>query len=323
MNTSVKIGNLTLKNPFIVSSCSLTANPANFSSYEKAGASAIVLKSIFQEDILAELATMDTSIHPESYDYLGQYHEEACIENYCNLIQESKKACSIPVIASVSCTDANGWAAYAKRFQDAGADAIELNVMRIESSTSYSYGDLEKQHVDILKAVKKTISIPVIMKIGHCLTNVSQLVSDLTAAGATAVVLFNKMCPVDIDIENINYKMGKVMSGNTEIYDVLRWTALSSARVPSSSILASGGIIDGQSLIKAILSGAKATEVCSVIYEKGAEAISEMVTFLNTWMEKHGYNSIDEFRGNLNASKHEGAEHFERIQFVKNISKAK
>lgn len=322
MNTSVKIAGLTLKTPFVVSSCSLTANPSNCVAYEKAGAGAIVLKSIFQEEILAELATMDTSIHAEAYDYLGAYHEQACIQHYCDLIKETKKVCTIPVIASVNCTDANGWASYAKIFQDAGADAIELNVMRLESSGSYTYGDLEKHHIAILKAVKESVGIPVIMKIGHCFTNPVQLVSSLYSAGAAAVVLFNKMCPVDIDIEKLSFKMGKAISGNTEIYDVMRWTALASANVPSASILASGGLCDGQSLVKVILAGAKAAEVCSVLYEKGAEAVSEMVSFLQNWMEKNNYLSVDDFCGVLNASKHEGAAQFERIQFVKNISKA-
>lgn len=323
MNTSVKLGDLCLKTPFIVSSCSLTTNPANCSAYEKAGAGAIVLKSIFQETILAEVASMDMSAHAEAYDYLGVYHEQACIQHYCDLIKETKKVCSIPVVASVNCTDATGWVSYAKKFQEAGADAIELNVMRLESAVSYNHGDLENQHVAILKAVKEIVSIPVIMKIGHCFTNTVQLVASLKAAGAAAVVLFNKMCPVDIDIEALSYKMGKAVSGENEIYDTMRWTALASANVPSATILASGGVRNGEDLVKVILSGAKAAEVCSVLYEKGPEAITEMMSTLTSWMEKHGYASVDDYCGMMNASKHEGAAQFERIQFVKNITRSK
>lgn len=323
MNTSVTIGNLVLKSPVIVSSCSLTTNPANCCAYEKAGAGAVVLKSIFQEEILANFEAMDTSFHTEALDYLGAYHEQACVQHYCNLINEIKKVCTLPVIASINCSSASGWTSYAKSFQDAGAAAIELNVMHLESSTSYEYGNLERQHIAILKAVKEVVSIPIIMKIGRAFTNAVQLVSSLYAAGAAAVVLFNKMCPVDIDIDSIGYKMGNALSSHSDLYDVMRWTALASAQVPSASILASGGVSNGQALVKVLLSGAKAAEVCSILYSMGPAAISEMMTTLNSWMEKHNFSSIDEFCGSMNASKHEGAAQFERIQFIRNFSKAK
>jgi len=321
MDMSIKVGGLKLRNPFIVSSCSLTANPENNLEFEKAGAGAIVLKSIFQEEILAEMASYDSSVHPEAYDYLGAYTQESWFSEYCKLISDTKRLCTIPVIASINCSNADGWASFAKRFVDAGADAIEINVMRIEGGADYSYGELEKQHIAILKAVKAAVSVPVIVKVGQNFTNVVPLVHELYKEGAAAVVLFNKMCPVDIDVDTLSFKMGNVISSASELPNVLRWTALASASLPAMPIIASGGVIDGPAMAKAILSGAYAVEVCSALYAKGAPVIGEMLAYLDSWMKEHHFASIEHFKASMNASHHEGSTNFERIQFFKNITK--
>ena len=323
MDTSVNIGTLALKSPIVVASCSLSIMPKSCLSFEKAGAGAIVMKSIFQEEILAEYAATNSSIRAEQYEYLAQYHEEECLDKYCDIIRDIKALCTIPVIASVSCVNAEGWPAYARKFQDAGADALELNVMSLESAADYQYGDMETRHVEILQAVKSVVDIPIFVKVGSCLTNAVRLVAALYEAGAAAVVLFNKMCPVDINVEEVCYKMGQVMTGTTEIYNTMRWTALSSAGVPDMPIMASGGVCDGEALVKVLLSGAVAGQVCSPLYTQGASAIREMYDYLVAWMERHDYASPAAFTGLLDASGREGAARFERIQFVKNISKAK
>ena len=314
MDLSVKIGNLTLPSPIVAASCSLTIIPGSCAAFEKAGAGAIVMKSIFQEEILAE---------SDGYEYFSPWQEQDYLDKYCDIISQIKKVCTIPVIASVSCINADGWPAYARQFQDAGADALELNVMSLEHSLDYNYGDMERNHVEILKAVKAAVDIPVIIKVGNCLTNVVRLSASLYEAGAAAVVIFNKMCPVDINVEEVCYKMGQVMTGTTEIYNVMRWAALCSAGVPGLPVMASGGVCDGESLLKVLLSGAKVGQVCSPLYTQGASVISEMHEYLVNWMESHGYSSVSEFTGMLDASNREGATRFERIQFVKNISKAK
>ena len=314
MDLSVKIGNLVLPSPIVAASCSLTIIPRSCFAYEKAGAGAIVMKSIFQEEIIAE---------SDSSEFFSPWLEQDYLDKYCDMIREIKKVCTIPVLASVSCVNAEGWPAYARNLQQAGADALELNVMTLESAPDYDYGEMERNHVEILKAVRDVVDIPVVIKVGNCLTNAVRLSASLYEAGAAAVVLFNKMCPVDINVEDICYKMGQVMTGSTEIYNVMRWAALSSAGVPQLPVMASGGICDGEALIKVLLSGATVGQVCSPLYTQGESAISQMHEYLISWMESHGYSSPSEFIGLLNASSHEGAARFERIQFVKNISKAK
>lgn len=324
MNLSTSFGGLTLRNPFIVSSCSLTAHPEKNLEMEKAGAGAIVLKSIFEEEIMAQVGNMDHDpLGIEGYDYISFYQKQHCLDEYCQLIRDTKKVCTIPVIASVNCFTGTEWTAYAKMFQEAGADAIELNVMRIVSDYDYNYGTLEQQHVELLRAVKAAVTIPVIMKLGHHFTNVVPLVARLRTEGAAAVVLFNKMCPLDFDIEQLSVRMGDFISDGRELSEVLRWTALTSAKLPAMPLLASGGVIDGASFVKVLLAGATAAEVCSVVYKKGVGAITEMVADLNDWMMRHHCESVEQMRSRLNATHRHDGDRFERIQFFSNISQAK
>lgn len=202
-NMTTSFGGLLLRSPVIVGSCSLTSRPERCLEYERAGAGAVVIKSIFEEEILAEIDRYDHSFHTEGYDYLRYYQMERRLDEYCDIIRRTKALCSIPVIASVCCATAGAWVSYAGRFEEAGADAVELNVMRLESDPVYVDGDLERMHVEMFKAVKHRIEIPVIVKIGHTFTNVIPLVRRLTFEGAAAVVLFNKMCPVDIDTDTL------------------------------------------------------------------------------------------------------------------------
>lgn len=324
MDLTTSFGGLTLRNPFIVSSCSLTSQPEKNQEMEKAGAGALVLKSIFEEEIMAQVNSMDHDDVPiEGYDYISFYQKQHCLDEYCRLIRDTKRLCSIPVIASVNCYTGSEWTAYAKMFQDAGADAIELNVMRIVSDFDYGYGSLEQQHVDLLRAVKSVVTIPVIMKLGHNFTNVVPLAGRLRAEGAAAVVLFNKMSPLDFDIEKLTLRKGEVLSGGSELSEVLRWTALTSAKLPALPLLASGGVVDGEAFVKVLLAGASAAEVCSVLYKQGVGAITEMVAFLNDWMVRHHCDTVDQMRGRLNASHRHDGDRFERIQFFSNISQAK
>lgn len=323
MDLKTTFGGLTLNNPFIVSSCSLTAHPDKNREFEQAGAGAIVLKSIFEEEILAEISSVDhDAANIGGYDYVSFYQKQHRLDEYCKLIRETKQACNIPVIASINCcSDSAEWIAFAKRFQEAGADAIELNVMRIESDIDYNYGALEQRHIDIVKAVRAVVTVPIIVKLGHNLTNVVPLVARLRAEGASAVVLFNKMCPLDFDIESLNTRMGEVLSDRRDLSEVLRWTALCSAKVPQMPLLASGGVADGESMVKALLAGATAVEVCSALYSHGPAAISQAIQYLTDWMQRHHFESVSQFRARLNASHRSEGENFERIQFFSNISK--
>ena len=310
---------LELKNPFIVSSSGLTNSPQKNKKWEDAGAAAVVLKSLFEEEIEAESAQMDNGAHTEEMDYLQFYHRAHRLETYLELIRETKKICTIPVIASINCYRNSDWTTFAKSMEEAGADAIELNIMSVCSELNYEYGSFEQQHLDIVSQVKKTVNIPVIIKLGSRFTNCVPLAHQLYALGAS-VVLFNRMTSFDINIDTQDVASRETLGQQFELPEVLRWTGLVSARVPQLSLAASGGVADGASMIKAILAGASAAEVCSALYMNGAEHIQKTLKFVEDWMTKNNYQSIAQFKGLLNATKTGTIDTFERTQFFKNYS---
>lgn len=316
----ISFAGLTLKNPFIVSSCSLTNSADRNKKWEEAGASAVVLKSLFEEEIEAELIQAQKEAHTEEMDYLRAYYRAHRLEEYLQLVKETKQVCTIPVIASINCYHNSDWTKFARHIEEAGADAIELNIMSVRNEPNEAYGTYEQLHIDILKQVKKEVKIPVIVKLGRNFTNCIPLIDHLYANGADAVVLFNRMVTFDIDIEKLSCTHGNALGQTNDLSEVLRYTGLASARVPNLDIAASGGISDGSSMVKALLAGASAVEVCSVLYWQGAESIQKMLAFLSEWMERHGYDSVAQFRGLLNAQEESTMDKFERTQFFNNYS---
>ena len=308
---------LTLKNPFIVSSCNLTNSAEKNRRWEEAGAGAVVLKSLFEEEIEAESGWMQSGVHAEEQDYLFAYYRAHRLDEYIRLIKDTKQVCSIPVIASINCFRSTGWTDFAKQIELAGADALELNVMSVCAEVDFTYGDYERLHVDILKEVRKNVSIPVIVKLGRHFTNCVPLIHQLYANGASAVVLFNRMAAPDFNINTLSYANAEALGYSSDLYESLRWIGLASDAVPKLSYVASGGVVNGESMVKALLAGASAVEVCSVLYRRGASPVQEMLDFLYTWMEKHNFKHISEFKGKLNARNQGSAAAFERSQFFK------
>ena len=314
---------LELKNPFIVSSSGLTDNAEKNLQLEKAGAGAIVLKSLFEEQIMWQSAHMATDDYPEANDYLQGYLRSHYLEEYTKLIKETKKVCTIPVIASINCYTDKEWEDFATILEQAGADAIELNLMAIQTSVNYQYGAFEQRHIDILKHVKAKVKIPVIIKLGSNLTNPVKLIEQLYANGAASVVLFNRFYHTDIDVDKMEYTSGHVLSHESELSNSLRWIGISSTAVPRMNYVASGGINNGKAMVKAILVGASAVEVCSVIYEKGNNVISSMLKETCEWMDAHGYENIEQFKGKMKARDTENVNVFERTQFLKYFGEKK
>ena len=312
---------LTLRNPFIVSSSNLTDSPEKNKKWEDAGAGAVVLKSLFEEEIEAESGWMQAGTHVEEQDYLFAYYRAHRLEEYLNLIRQTKAVCSIPVIASINCFRLTEWTEFAKQIEQAGADALELNVMSVSTGIDDEYGSLERLHVEILDKIKQTVSIPVIVKLGKNLTNPLRLVHQLYAHGASGVVLFNRMVNTDIDIDKKAYAMGEVFSQPSDLYDSLRWVGLASHHVPKLAYAVSGGVNDGAAMVKAILAGASAVEVCSALYRDKSDTIHRMLTFLESWMEENGYGKISDFKGMMNGGKVGGGAAFERTQFFKHFGK--
>lgn len=312
---------LKLRNPFIVSSSNLTDSPEKNKKWEDAGAGAVVLKSLFEEEIEAESGWLQSGTHAEEQDYLFAYYRAHRLEEYLNLIKETKKQCTIPVIASINCFRLAEWTEFAARIEQAGADALELNVMSVCADVDYTYGDYERLHLDILKKVKSVVKLPVVVKLGRHFTNCIPLVHQLYANGASGVVLFNRMAAPDFNIDTLSYANAGALGHSSDLHESLRWIGLASGRVPKVSLAASGGVMNGESMVKALLAGASAVEVCSVLYRRGTSPVQEMLGFLDGWMTRHGFDSPDDFRGKLNAGKMGSASAFERSQFFKHYGK--
>ena len=312
---------LKLKNPFIVSSCNLTNSAEKNKKWEDAGVGAVVLKSLFEEEVEAEADWMNDGSHAEELDYLQTYYRAHRLEEYLRLIKETKALCSIPVIASINCYQLTGWTDFAKQIQQAGADAIELNIMSVCSELDYEYGAYERLHIDIVQKIKQVVSLPIVVKLGRNLTNPMPLIHQLYAHGVAGVVLFNRMASPDFNIDTLKFANAEALGHPSDLYESLRWVGLASERVPALSYAASGGVTDGASLVKSLLAGASAVEVCSALYRHGVPQVQEMLAFLSEWMAQHNFKKISDFKGLMNAQKTGSASAFARSQFFKQFGK--
>lgn len=312
---------LTLRNPLIVGSSGLTNNAERNKEFEKAGAGAIVLKSLFEEQIEMQSDTlMQESDYPEAADYIRGYVKANQVNDYLNLIKKTKELCSIPVIASINCYKADVWIDFAHQIELAGADALELNVFFMETNTDGDPNEIRDLYVNIIRKVKETVSIPVIMKIGKSFNNIPALVNTLRVNGADAVVLFNRFYQPDIDINNMQIVSGNVFSSHSDLSDTIRWTAIVAGKIPEINIACSTGVHDWEDVIKCLLAGATAVQMCSAIYTHGAEIISQVLTCMEEWMHQAHYRSISEFRGKLNYANIPNPAMYERSQFMKYFS---
>lgn len=313
---------LKLKNPIIISSSGLTSTAEKVQQLEIAGAGAVVLKSLFEEQIMLQAEHMqDATYLPEGTEYIANYVRAHKLSEYLQLIQDCKHACNIPIIASINCYSNNEWVDFAKKIELAGADAIELNILSVQVGLNGTFGEFEQHHIDILQHVKKNLSIPIIMKLGSNFTNPVALINQLYANGAAAVVLFNRFYQPDINIEKMEYMSGDVFSTPGDLSSCIRWIGISSAAVDKIDYAASGGIHDGESVVKAILSGASAVEICSCIYQRSPRWIAPMLVAVKQWMGTKGYKEIAQFKGLMNANNIKGVNNFERTQFLKYFSK--
>ncbi len=316
---------LKLKNPIIASSCSITGSAKSNKMLAEAGVGAIVLKSLFEEDIVRENESMaeEAMQHTEAADYMQSYLESHALSNYTTLIKESKAECGdLPIIASINCHTMGEWTKYAVAMEQAGADALELNVMSIECDPMAEDGAVERKHITIAQAVTEAIQIPVIFKLGAVMSNHVALVGRLKACGVAGFVMFNRVYQTDIDIDNMCYTRGAVLGSAADIATPLRYVAITSAAIPTASLALSGGVTDGEAIIKSILAGAAAVEVCSVLYNEGKNIstwVSCALKKIEMWQEEQGYNSIDEFTGAMNNSCDEHKDEVMRAQFLKHF----
>jgi len=321
---TTKYLSLTLRNPIIIGSSGLTASVSKMKKLEENGAAAVVLKSIFEEEIVHEYDRIVAEEAPKRYkdeflDYLDYRIKNENLESYGKLIADSKKALQIPVIASVNCSSKHEWTNFANVIQDAGADALEVNMFFLPTDFNKSAQQTENDYIEIVKRLKEKITIPIALKISYYFTNLATVIRNLSMSGVNGLVLFNRYYSPDIDIEKLEISSGNVFSHPDDHALTLRWIAIMSGRV-QCDLAASTGIHDGGAVIKQILAGASAVEVVSAIYNKGPERIQNMLKDIKKWMAHHNFESIDAFRGRLSQSKTINPALFERVQFMKYFS---
>ena len=311
---------LTLQSPIILSSSGLTRNIERTKSFVEAGAGAVILKSLFEEQILMQTGHLVAqNDYPEAEDYIASYVRSEAIEGYLKLIRQAKEELSVPVIASINCSSSGSWAEFAERIHEAGADALEVNVMRLETDLYFDPVKAEELYVSIVSSLVGK-GLPIIVKLSRYHTNLPVLVDKLRAAGAAAVTLFNRTYQIDIDLDREQLIGGEVFSHAGDFTETLRFTGLVRGLVPDVQISASTGVYTWEELTKAILAGADTTQMCTAVYKQGAAAIKEALVGLQRWMVEHGYQSLDELRGRLSYGSVSDPSLFERVQFMKYFS---
>ncbi len=312
---------LTLRNPVIISSSGLTSSVERIIRLEKLGAGAVVLKSLFEEQIQYEAGQfIDNSDYPEAFDYIRQYTKNNSLEEYLKLIENAKKSVKIPVIASINCISASEWVSFAGKIQQAGADALELNVFYVPVEKEISSEKYEELYYEIVAKVKQNISIPISVKIGMQFTNLLRVINNIYFRGAHGVVLFNRFYAPDIDINKMAITAAEVFSSPSDISHSLRWVGIVSDKIEKIDVAASTGIHDGKAVIRQILAGAKAVQICSVLYKKGIEQLPVIIKEVEDWMDQHKYKTIGDFRGKLNYRNIPDPSVYERSQFMKYFS---
>jgi len=320
-NLSTSFAGLKLRNPFIISSSGITSSLEKIRKLDTLGAGAIVLKSLFEEQISHEsYKNLEGSDYPEALDYVKAYTRENSVAEYLNLIRDTKRAIHIPVIASINCISASEWMDFAIKIEEAGADAIELNVFFLPVNKDKPSQDYEKVYFDVLEGIRKNIKIPVIIKLGYHFTNLTYLVNQLYYRKADGVVLFNRFYEPDINITDLKITSSEVFSSPADIRNSLRWVGIISSEVPLIDVAASTGVHSGEAAVKQVLAGAKAVEVCSVLYKNGIEFLPKLIDRFESWMIENNYKNIDEFRGKMNYSNVGDPALYERAQFMKYFS---
>ncbi len=322
MKLSTTYLGLKLKSPIIVSSSTLTGSVESIKHCAEAGAGAVVLKSIFEEQIVSEIKReegyTDVDIYdsyPEAQEYLNTHMRGTELDFYESLVRESKKMVDIPIIASVNCFDKGEWIRIAKELQYAGADALELNIAIAAFDRDLDPRYIEEEYVDILTEVEKNINIPVSVKLGDHFTNISRVAFGLAKAGAKGLVLFNRFYNPDINVEKMKVVPGNSISAPEENHNTLRWISLLSSQGIPCELSASRGVYTGEDAVKQILAGAKSVQVCSTLYRNGIDYIKQINADVEAWMDRHGFESVDDFRGIVN--KKEDIRVVERLQYLR------
>lgn len=313
---------LKLKNPIVIASSGLTNKLEKIQELEANGAGAVVLKSLFEEQILAEAAhniSQDQSFRQDVHNYITSTMRDTSISDYLKLIKDAKASVSIPIIASINCVSDRDWLEFAKKIEAAGADALELNIGLLPSDHEVSGEQNEKRYFDILEKIRKNTSLPIALKMSQYSAGLANLIKKISwTTYVDSFVLFNRYYSPDIDIENMKMTATGIFSSSEDIAGSLRWVAIM-RNVIDLPIAATTGIHTGADVVKQILAGADCVQVASAIYKNGPQHIGKMLSEMEDWMERKSYKDLDSFRSKMAFDTDKNTIAFERIQFMKHF----
>lgn len=317
---------LNLRTPLVVSASPLSEEIATIKHMEDAGASAVVLYSLFEEQIVHDQLelhhhlTHATDSHAEATSYFPEpkvFHVGP--EGYLKHIQKAKEAVDIPIIASLNGSSLGGWTKFAKQIEQAGADALELNIYYIPADMNLSASEVEQTYIDILKAVKSAVKIPVAVKLSPFFSNMANMAKRLDEAGADGLVLFNRFYQPDVDLELLEVRRHVLLSTPQAQRLPLRWVGLLYGHI-KADIAATSGIHNAEDALKMLMVGANVTMMASILIRNGVDHLKRMERELHQWLVEHEYNSIRQLRGSMSQLKSDNPGAFERAQYVRAVS---
>lgn len=296
---------LTLRNPVVVSSSPLQREIGNLRRMEAAGAGAIVLHSLFEEQLELESIDLDQWLErgaessPEASRYLPDLKDyNLGPDGYLKHIEQAKKAVRIPVIASLNGTSKGGWTRYARMMQDAGADAIELNIYHLAVDPEISGAQIEKSYCDLVAEVKGAVRVPLAVKIAPTFSSISNIARRLDQAGANALVLFNRFYQPDFDLEALEVVRALHLSRSEELLPRLSWVAILFGQI-NADLAITGGVHSGLDVLKCMMAGARAAMTASSVLKNGIEHIAAIIDEVRRWMQEHEYDSIRQMQGSM------------------------
>ena len=315
---------LDIESPIIAGSCGLTNDIEHLKQLEAAGAGAVIIKSAFEEQIIFDIKRNLSMMAPTdnygmSYEYVASHVADDSLGKYFDLIREAKRQLHIPVIGSINCYSFENWMTYTQRFQEAGCDALELNMAILPYETTLSYEDVDRLFSDIINTLKKSVSIPVSIKVSQNFTDMANFMQRLSWMGINGITMFNKPLNVDIDVNTMQLHHAPSLSSPDELYNTLRWVAILCKKL-RCDISASTGVHTADDVVKMLLAGAGTVQVVSCLYKNGVDYMRTLNDGLQAWMKSKGYDSVDQFRGMLAVKNNEQASMFFRTQFMKHFA---
>lgn len=326
MNLKTKYLGLNLKNPVVASASPLTKEQANFRRLEDAGVSAIVMHSLFEEQLEIESAELDRHLSASealSAESLGMFPEAGSYnlgpEAYLEAIVRAKAAVNVPIIGSLNGTSTGGWLRYAKMIQDAGADALELNIYYLPTDINLTADLVEKQYCDLVREVKKTVGIPVAVKIGPFFSAMANMALKLDQAGADALVMFNRFYQPDYDLNELEVVPSLQLSRSNELRLRLHWTAILYGKIKADMAI-TGGVHTAEDVIKSMMAGARVSMMTSALLQNGVDYVRFVLSEIREWMEKHEYESIQQMQGSMSQQSVPHPSTYERSNYVKVLS---